>query len=104
MTKNEITKRMADSLGLTKQIARDYQKETNDTIRLFLYTMVEALDEGETIYLRGLGAFWKQVSERECSLNIHNSEKGIVRKNFTFAKIRFKTGKTLRKRLKKVTI
>ena len=57
------------------------------------------MDEGNTIYLRGFGTFWKQVQERRMVTNINTENMGID--NFKFAKIRFRTSDSIRKKLTK---
>ena len=90
MTKSDITKIMANDVGLTPQQADRF-------VSLFIKTMVNALDNGETIYLRGLGTFKKTIVTKDCNVGIQQGN--IQRKPFTFAKIRFKMGVSLKKKL-----
>jgi nucleoid DNA-binding protein len=90
MTKNELTKEMAENLGINQQ-------EATKIITAFIKTLVDGLDRGETIYLRGLGTFSKRVVTKRCNVDINSGEpKG---KEFTYPRIRFKMGVSLKKKL-----
>lgn len=92
MTKSDITKLMANDAGLTP-------KQADRFVSLFIDTMVDALDKGETIYLRGLGTFKKSVKTKDCNVGIQDGN--IERKPFTYAKIHFKMGVSLKHKLSK---
>lgn len=83
---------MANDVGLTPQQADRF-------LSVFIGTMVDALDKGETIYLRGLGTFKKTVMTKDCNVGIQEGD--IKRKPFTYAKIHFKMGVSLKKKLSK---
>jgi len=90
MTKNELTKEMAENLGINQQ-------EATRIITAFIKTMIDGLDRGETIYLRGLGTFSKKVITKGCNIDINSGTP--KRKEFTYARIRFKMGVSLKKKL-----
>lgn len=92
MTKKELTKQVSENLGTNNEQALQIVSE-------FIKVLVQNIDNGETIFLRGLGTFKKQVFEQECSIGMNTGN--IERKKMDVVNIHFKTAITLRKKLKK---
>ena len=92
MTKKELTKQVSENLGVNNEQALQVVSE-------FIKVLVHNVDNGETIFLRGLGTFKKQVFKQECSLGLNTGN--VERKTMDVVNIHFKTAVTLRKKLKK---
>lgn len=92
MTKSDLTKLTATEVGITPQ-------QANRFLSVFIETMIEALDKGEIVYLRGLGTFKKTIIVKDCNVGMRDGK--IERKPFTLAKIHFKMGVSLKKKLSK---
>lgn len=71
MIKKEIVQRVADKMGQT-------QKQTKETIELFMEEIKDAVAKGEKVSLVGFGVFEKRKRAEKKGTNPSNGEKMII--------------------------
>ena len=91
VTKAELVSILADSTGLTKS-------DVEAVVNGFLYNVIESLETGDRVEIRGFGSFY--AKEREARLVKHPRTKKVISVDHRFVPV-FRPAKQFRENVNK---